>query len=215
MASYAEASVRNAVQALVTRQDALASRVCAEDEVIDQFEIEVDEMAIMLLARAPLASDLRLIAMAMKISQNLERVGDEASKIAKRAAALNQEAPLKIAVDIPRLANQALEMLKGALDAFVNRDAAAALALVPRDKEVDGLNKQIHRQLASLMAENPESISRCLNLMVVAKSLERIADHAKNVAEEVVYFCEARDIRHTHRGQAPSPDAPASGQFPP
>ena len=103
-------------------------------------------------------------------------------------------------LDIPRMANLALEMLKGALDAFVNRDPVAARAVIPRDKEVDALNKQIHRELAQHMMRDPETISRCLNLMVISKSLERIADHATNVAEEVVYLYEAQDIRHTGKG---------------
>jgi phosphate transport system protein len=196
MASYAESSVRRAVQALVTRDHELALRVRNEDGAIDRFEIEVDELAIQLLAKAPFATDLRLITAAMKISQNLERVGDEATQIAKRARDLGQEPPLKLVVEIPQMANLALQMLKRALDSFVNHDPAAARALIPQDKQVDAMNKEIHRQLATQMVQNPDTISRCLNLMVVAKSLERIADHAKNVAEEVVYFCEARDIRH-------------------
>ncbi len=133
----------------------------------------------------------------MRISQNLERVGDEAAKIAKRARDLSQEPPVKAAVDLPRIARLALEMLKSALDAFVSRDSVSARAIIPRDKEVDALNKQIHRDLADQMIRQPETITRCLALMVVAKSLERIADHAKNVAEEIVYLCEAEDIRHT------------------
>ncbi len=157
-------------------------------------------MAIHLLAKAPLASDLRLITVAMKISQNLERVGDEASKISNRARELSQEPPLKLTLDIPKMAAIALEMLKASLDAFVNNNATAARALIPRDKEVDALNKQIYRQLADHMIANPDSITRCLSLMIVAKSLERIADHATNVAEEVVYLCEAEDIRHTGKG---------------
>ncbi len=196
MASYAESAVRGAVQALVTRDHELALRVWNEDGAIDRFEIEVDELAIQLLAKAPFATDLRLITAAMKISQNLERVGDEATTIAKRARDLSQEPPLNLAVEIPQMANLALQMLKAALDSFVNHDPAAARALIPQDKQVDAMNKEIHRQLATRMVQSPETISRCLNLMVVAKSLERIADHAKNVAEEVVYFCEARDIRH-------------------
>jgi phosphate transport system protein len=137
----------------------------------------------------------------MKVSQNLERVGDEASKMANRARDLSQEAPLKQAVDLPRMAGLAVQMLKRALDAFVNHDAAAARALIPQDKEVDSLNKQIHRELAHQMIEDPETIARCLHLMVVSKSLERIADHATNVAEEVVYLCEAQDIRHTGKAE--------------
>ena len=196
MASYAEKAVKNAVEALINRDTELALRVRAEDETIDRYEVEVDEMAIQLLAKAPLASDLRLIAVAMKISQNLERVGDEASKISNRARDLSQEPPLKQVPDMSTMANLALQMLKGSLDSFVNHDPAAARALIPRDKEVDSLNKQIYRDLANQMISSPESISRCLNLMVVSKSLERIADHATNVAEEVVYLCEAQDIRH-------------------
>ena len=200
MASHAETAVRNAVQALTNRDYDLAKKVRESDTVIDRLEIEIDEMAIHLLAKAPLASDLRLIAVAMKISQNLERVGDEASKISNRARELSQEPPLKLALDIPKMAGLALEMLKTSLDSFVNNNPASARAIIPRDKEVDAMNKQIYRQLADHMIGNPESITRCLNLMIVAKSLERIADHATNVAEEVVYLCEAEDIRHTGKG---------------
>jgi phosphate transport system protein len=196
MASYAESAVRGAVQALVTRDYDLALRVWNEDAAIDRFEMEVDELAVQLLAKAPFATELRLITVAMKISQNLERVGDEATQIAKRARDLTQEPPLKQVVEIPQMANLALELLKTALDSFVNQDPAAARALIPQDKQVDAMCREIHHQLATLMAQSPDTIPRCLNLMVVAKSLERIADHAKNLAEEVVYFCEARDIRH-------------------
>jgi phosphate transport system protein len=164
--------------------------------VIDQLEINIDEKAISLLSKAPLATDLRFITVAMKISHDLERVGDEATTIARRALELTREPQLKSRVDIPRMANIALSMLKASLDAFVNRNAAKAIEVIPRDKEVDLLNKQLHRELVGFMVENPESISRCLNLMVISKSLERIADHATNIAEEVVYLYEARDIRH-------------------
>ena len=197
MASHAETAVREAIDALTTRNEQLARSVRQNDVVLDRFEVEVDEMAIQLLAKAPLASNLRLITVAMKISQNLERIGDEAAKIANRARDLSLEAPLKLSVDIPRMANLALQMLKNALDAFVNHDPAMARALIPRDKEVDALNKQIYRTLAQQMIDDPETIGRCLSLMVVSKSLERIADHATNVAEEVVFLCEAQDIRHT------------------
>jgi phosphate transport system protein len=200
MASHAEAAVKNAVEALTNRDYDLAQQVREDDSVIDKFELEVDEMAIHLLAKAPLASNLRLIMVATKISQNLERVGDEASKISNRARDLAQEPPLKLTLDIPRMSNLVLQMLKGALDAFVNQDPGAARALIPRDKEVDALNKQIYRDLSNQMMHDPETITRCLNLMIVAKSLERIGDHATNVAEEVVYLCEAQDIRHTGKG---------------
>src|SRR6266702_6022879 len=197
MASHAEPAVKNAVEALTNRDYDLACRVREQDAVLDRFEVEVDEAAIHLLAKAPLASDLRLITVAMKISQNLERVGDEASKIANRARDLSQEPPLKQSVDIPAMARLAVQMLKKSLDSFVDHDPAAARALIPGDNEVDSLNKQIHRDLAQIMVADPETITRCLNLMIVSKSLERIADHATNVAEEVVYLYEAQDIRHS------------------
>lgn len=196
MASHAETAVNEALRALIERDYDLALRVKEDDNLIDQLEVEIDDMAIHLLAKAPLASDLRLVTVAMKISQNLERVGDEASKIAKRARDLSQEPPVKVAIDLPGMARLSLEMLKMALDAFVNRDSAAARALIPRDREVDDINKQITNHLAQYMMENPDTIKRCLSLITVSRSLERIADHAKNVAEEVVYLYEAQDIRH-------------------
>jgi phosphate transport system protein len=204
MASHAESSVGKAIQALGRRDYDLALRVQAEDAVIDRFEVEVDDLALRLLARAPQASDLRLITVAMKISQNLERVGDETTTIARRVQDLCQEVPLKLVVDIPAMASLAVQMLQGALDAFVNQDPVAARALIPQDKPIDLLNKQIHRQLAEQMIAAPDTIMRCLDLMVISKSLERIGDHGKNVAEEVVYLCEAEDIRHT-RGEARDP----------
>jgi phosphate transport system protein len=202
MASHAEAAVRQAIEALTERDAALALAVREQDTTIDRFEIEVDELAVHLLTMAPLASDLRFIAVTMKISQNLERVGDEATKIANRARDLCQEPPLKLPIDIPHLADRAVQMLDRALGAFVNQDTATARAIIPEDKAVDALNKEIHRQLADHMIGDPEAITRCLHLMVVAKSLERIADHAKNVAEVVVYLFEAEDIRHSAQAKA-------------
>jgi phosphate transport system protein len=196
MASHAEEAVNRAVEALITRNYDLATQVNQDDEIIDRLEVEIDELAIGLLSKAPLASDLRMVTVAMKISQNLERVGDEATKIAKRARDLSKEPPLKLNLELPRMANMALEALKSALDAFVHRDSAAARALIPRDKEVDALNKQINAELTEHMMTERESIPRCLNLMIASRSLERIADHAKNMAEEVVYLYEAQDIRH-------------------
>jgi phosphate transport system protein len=200
MASHSESAVNRAIRALMERDDELARRVMEDDAIVDQLEIEIDEMAIQMLSKAPLASDLRLITVAMKISHDLERVSDEATTIARRSLELSLEPQLKPYVDIPRMASMALDMLKEALDAFVNRDPAKAWSVIPRDKEVDLLNKQLHRELSSYMVERPSTITRCLNLMVISKSLERVADHASNVAEEVVYLYEARDIRH--RGKA-------------
>ena len=197
MASHAESSVHKSVEALGKRDYELAQQVQTEDSVIDRFEVDVDDLAIKLLAQAPAAPELRLITVAMKVSQNLERVGDETTTIARRVQELCREAPLKLTLSIPQMAKLAALMLKAALDAFVNQDPVAARALIPKDKEIDSLNKQNHQQLAAQMIGDPESVTRCLSLMVISKSLERIADHAKNVAEEVVYLCEARDIRHS------------------
>jgi len=200
MASHAERAVNKAIEALVERDDEVARNVMADDVIVDQLEVEIDELAIQLLSKAPLATDLRLITVAMKISHDLERVSDEATTIARRSLELSLEPQLKPYVDIPRMAAMALDMLKEALDAFVNRDPAKARTVIPRDKQVDLLNKQLHRELSSYMVERPSTITRCLNLMVISKSLERVADHATNVAEEVVYLYEGRDIRHTGQG---------------
>jgi len=196
MGSYAESAVSQAVQAVSDRNDRLAEQVRENDDIMDQYEIDIDEAGIHLLAKAPLASDLRLITVAMKISQNLERIGDEATTIARRALELNLEPQLKLYVDVPRLAGIALAMLKDALDSFVNKDPEKARAVVPRDKEVDSINRQVYRDLSAYMAENPLTIGRCLHWITVSKALERVADHATNIAQEVVYLCEARDIRH-------------------
>jgi phosphate transport system protein len=207
MASHAETAVNQAVQALMQRDYDLAVKVRGDDNIIDAFEVEIDEMAIQLLTKAPLASNLRLVTVAMKISQNLERIGDEATKIAKRARDLSQEPPVKLYLDLPRLARMSLVMVKDALDSFVQRDSTAARAIIPRDKEVDALNKEMHQMLAQHMMANPDTIARCLHWIVAAKSLERIADHAKNIAEDVVYLCEAQDIRHTAGKTAGNPPA--------
>ncbi len=196
MASHAESAVSRAMRALIDRDDDLARKVEDDDNILDQFEIEIDDTAIHLLAKAPLATELRLITVAMKISQNLERVGDSAVTIARRARDLNTEPQLKPYVDLPRMATMSLEMLRDALTAFVNRKPELARSVVPRDSDVDDLNRQLHRELSSYMVEQPNTISRCLRLMVISKAIERIADHATNIAEEVVYLYEAKDIRH-------------------
>jgi phosphate transport system protein len=196
MAGNAETAVTRAVRAFTDRDDDLARRIKQDDSILDEFEKEIDEVAINLLAKAPLASELRLITVAMKLSHNLERVGDEATTISRRVLELNQEPQLHTEVDLPNMATLALQMLRESLEAFVNRDTAKARAIIPRDKQIDSLNKQMHRELASYMVERPSTITRCLNLMTISKSLERIGDHATNIAEEVVYLHEGEDIRH-------------------
>ena len=197
MASHAESAVTRSMRALVERDDPLAQAVLDDDNIIDQFEVEIDDIAIHLLAKAPVATDLRLTTVAMKISQNLERIGDSAVTIGRRAIELNTEPQLKAYVDLPRMASMTLEMMRDAISSFINREPDKARAVIRRDTEVDNLNRQLHRELSSFMVERPQTISRCLNLMVISKCLERIADHATNIAEDVVYLYEAIDIRHS------------------
>ena len=197
MARCAETAVSRALQALQERDGSLALEVKESDRVIDRLELEIDDMGIQQLTKAPLAGNLRLITVATKIAHNLERVGDEAAKIARRAADLSREPAIEIQLDVPAMASLALDMLKTAVDAFSQCDSALARSVLPRDKEVDLFNTQVHRILAQFMVEHPEAIKRCLHWMVVSKSLERIADHATNIAEDVVYLCEAQNIRHT------------------
>ncbi len=197
MASHAETAVNRAIEALMTRNSELARQVKNDDSIIDQLEMEVDEQSITLLIKAPLAGDLRFVTASMKICQNLERVGDEAAKIAKSANRLSSAPPLQLDLELPQMATLALDMLKTSINAFVSRDSIVARALIPRDKEVDALNKRINKSLTEFMMQNPEAIPRALSLMIAIRSLERIADHAKNISEEVVFLCDAEDIRHS------------------
>jgi phosphate transport system protein len=190
--------VRNALKALVEADVTLADQVIAADDEVDAFEIQIDNEAIRYMnLRSPVATELRLVIVGMKASHDLERVGDEATSIAKRAVKLAAEPPLKPYVDIPRMGNIALEMLRDALDCFLNSDTEKAVAVVKRDAEVDAINKQLYRELSSYMIERPQSISRALELMFISKSIERIADHATNIAEEMVFLAQAKDIRHS------------------
>lgn len=189
--------VRLAVRAVVERDPETARQVRAGDDALDHLEVLIDEEGMRYMSlRNPLATDLRLVVVGMKAGHDLERVGDEANNIAKRAIRLANEAPVKPLVDLPRMADIALAMLRDALDCFLQHDNEKALAVIRRDQEVDDLNKQIYRELSSYMVENPETISRALELMFISKSIERIADHATNIAEEMVYLAKGEDIRH-------------------
>jgi phosphate transport system protein len=196
MSSHAEASVARSIRALIERDDALARQVIDDDNVLDEFEMRVDDVAIHLLAKAPLATDLRFTMVAMKIAQNLERVGDAAVTIARKSIDLGAEPQLKPYVDIPRMSSMALEMLNDSIASFINRDPLRARNVIPKDTEVDNLNNLLHQELMSLMIDRSNTISRCLSLMTICKSLEKIADHSTNISEEVVYLYEAVDIRH-------------------
>ena len=189
--------VRAAVRALVDADVELARKVRAGDDELDRLEVLIDEEGVRYMSlRNPIATDLRLVVVGMKAGHDLERVGDEANSISKRAIRLAAEPPLKEYIDIPRMAEIAQQMLRDALDCFLQHDNEKALAVIRRDEEVDALNKQIYRELAGFMVENPATISRALELMFIAKSIERIADHATNIAEEMVYLAKGEDIRH-------------------
>jgi len=197
MGGRAENIVQKAMAALKTRNVALANEVFLDDRQIDALELAIDERSVNLLAlRQPLAGDLRFITAALKITNDLERVGDHAVNIAGSAIRLAEQPQLKPLVDLPRMADMASGMLHDALDAFVRRDAETARRLVRRDDEVDDLNTQVFRELITFMIEDPHTITRAMELILVARNLERVADLATNVAEEVVFIAEARVIKH-------------------
>jgi phosphate transport system protein len=197
---------RLAMRALTDSDLALADKVIAADDEIDKLEVKIDEEAIRYMTlRGPVASELRLVVVGMKASHDLERVGDEATSIARRARKLTIEPRIELYADLPRMNNIALEMLRDALDCFVQEDQQKALAVIRRDSEVDNLNRLVYRRLTSYMIEKPETIARALELMFISKSVERIADHATNIAEEMVFLAGGQDIRHSDiaKGSAP------------
>ena len=197
MSSLTEQNVALAIRALVERDDKAAAKVERDDDLLDKLEIEIDGLGIRLLAlRQPKASDLRLITTAMKISTDLERMGDRAVTIARRAVELNKDPELKPLVDIPRMAEICQSMIRDTLDAFVYQKTDLARQMIQRDTEIDQLNRKVQGDLTELMLRDSQTIVRGLKLMRVAQSLERIGDHTANIAEEIVYLYEARDIRH-------------------
>jgi len=197
MGGRAEAIVLKAVESLRHRDQDQAREVFDDDHVLDRMEIDIEERCIRLLAlQQPMARDLRTIMAALKISNDLERVGDHAVNIAGGTVRLAEQPMLKPLVDIPRMANLAVGMLHDALDAYVQNDGDRARLLVRRDDEVDLLNRQVFRELVTFMIEDHATITRAMELILVARNLERVADLATNVAEEVVFIAEARIIKH-------------------
>lgn len=198
--------VRLAMRALTESDLSLSEKVIAADDEIDKLEVKIDEEAIRYMTlRGPVASELRLVVVGMKASHDLERVGDEATSIARRARKLAIEPRLELYADLPRMTNIALEMLRSALDCFVQEDEQKALAVIRRDSEVDNLNRLVYRRLTSYMLEKPDTIARALELMFISKSIERIADHATNIAEEMVFLAGGEDIRHSHLAKSDQP----------
>ncbi|HEY3348069.1 MAG TPA: phosphate signaling complex protein PhoU [Nitrospirota bacterium] len=197
MGALVENQVERAVKSLVERDAELATSVINSDDMVNRIEVDIDEECIRILAlRHPEAGDLRFVTTAMKIVTDLERMGDLAVDICERALELNEEPQLKPYIDLPRMALAAREMLKEALDAFVNRDSQLARKVTQSDDFVDDLNEQIFREIVTYMVADPHSISSAIRLTYVSKYIERIADHATNIAEMVVYLVEGKIIRH-------------------
>ena len=197
MAGLVEEAINNSVQALVKRDSDLVDKTMDLESRINAMDLDIEEMCLKLLAlRQPMAIDLRFITAAMKINTDLERMGDQAVNIAERATSLNQEPPLKPYIDIPRMAEIAQTMVRDVLDSFVKRDSKLARSVLERDDLVDGLNHQVFRELLTFMISDPASILRSAHLMIVCRCLERIADHATNIAEDVIFMVDARVVKH-------------------
>ena len=200
MGSLVEVMVERAVASLVDRDSRLAEEVIVSDNKVDGLEVEVNEECLRLLAlHQPAAKDLRFITTAMKISTDLERMADQAVNICQRAIELNEEPQLKPYIDIPIMTQLAQKMLRDALDAFVRRDVELAREVIPADNKVDALKNQVFRELLTFMMEDPRTIPRATRLILVSRHLERVADHATNIAEMVVFLVEGKDIRHVPR----------------
>ena len=198
MGGKVEKMIHDAMKALVERNTELAASTIEYDHEINRLEVEIDERCLEVLAlRQPTARDLRFITLAMKIVTDLERIGDKCRNIAKRARELNDLPPLKPYIDLPRMAVIAASMVTDALDAFVRWDEQLAYAVCHRDSEMDLLNEQIQRELLTFMIEDTSTISRAIKITSIARGLERIADHATNVAEMVIFMVKGKDIRHT------------------
>jgi phosphate transport system protein len=198
MGGKVETMISNSLKALVDRDSELAERTIMSDHEINHLEVETDEKCLEVLARwQPTARDLRFLTLALKIVTDLERMGDQCVSIATRVKELNEEPPLKPYIDLPRLADASGTMVKEALDAFVRGDDKMAMKVCKDDQFVDELNIQIQRELLTFMMEDPSTISRAIKLNYISKYLERIADHATNVAEMVIFMIKGKDIRHT------------------
>ena len=197
MGSLVEDAIKNSIHALVDRDNLLAQKVIDNDRLVNTLDVEIDEESIRLIAlRQPKATDLRFITMAMKITTDLERMGDFAVNIAERAIELNEEPVLKPYIDIPKMREIAQGMIRDALNAFVKKDKQLALDVIMRDDQVDDLKRDVLQELALYMAKDPATVSRAMKVSFVAQYLERVADHATNIAEMVIYLVDGKIIRH-------------------
>ncbi len=198
MGGLVEDQIRRAMRALIERDDALAREVIEGDHRVNAYDVEIDEKCVELLAlHQPKAGDLRFITTAMKIVTDLERIGDQAVNIAQRALELNLEPQLKPYIDLPRMAEAAQRMVKESLDAFVSRDTRLARQVCGEDSDVDALKDQIFRELLTYMMADPKTIPRAIRLILISRFLERVADHATNIAEMVIYMVESKIVRHS------------------
>ena len=196
MGALAESMIRTSVRALVDRDEALVQAVLAHEEEMDLFCIEIDDRCFTQLAlRQPMASDLRFLVASIKINSDLERIGDQTVSIALRVRSLIREPELKPLIDIPRMTALAQEMVRKALDAFVRRDAELARSVIEADDDVDSLRDQVFRELLTYMMADTATIPRALALILISRNLERIADHATNIAEDVIYIVRGEDVR--------------------
>jgi phosphate transport system protein len=197
MAGLAEKSVHQAVQALFEKSEDLARKVLEEEATINEMQIEIDDRVLRLLAlQQPMAVDLRFILSISRINNDLERIGDQAVNIAQSALRVLRHPQVKPYVDLPRMSALAEGMVRDSLNALVQRDAELARSVLVRDDEVDRLRDQIFRELLTYMMENSAVIFPAFELILVAKNLERIGDHATNIAEDVIYMVAGRDVRH-------------------
>ncbi len=197
MGGKVEAMIAGAMQSLLERDSELAERTIAFDHEINRLEMEIDDKCLAVMARRqPTARDLRFLTLALKIVTDLERMGDQCVSIAKRARELNLEPVLKPYIDLPRMAHAAAGMVREALDAFMSGDEKLAIKVCEDDQLVDDLNEQLQRELLTFMMEDPASISRAIKINHISKCLERIADHATNVAEMVIFMLKGKDVRH-------------------
>jgi phosphate transport system protein len=197
MAARSEEQIALAVRGLKDREEKLACQVLEREAAINLLDIEIDEMAMRLLAlRQPMATDLRFITSAMKIGGDLERIGDLAVNIAERTMDLLKQPQIKPLIDLPRMADLAQEMVRDALNAFIDGDDKLAKNVCERDDVMDKLNDQVFRELLTYMIQDPRTISRAVDLILVGRHLERIADHATNIGEDVIYMVKGRTIKH-------------------
>lgn len=197
MSALVESAVYRSVQGVVEKNEELARQVIKNEARVNQLEIEIDDMAISLLVlQQPLAADLRLVTAAIKINNDLERMGDLAVNIAESALSLMKDPVIRPLIDIPHIAGLAQSMVRKALDAFVNRDPELARSVLASDDAVDNMRTASYHELISFMENNPQQISQALYLLSVVRNLERIADHSTNIAEDVLFLVKGIDVRH-------------------